>query len=132
MYCKSWLSNLILFLVSQVSDTSPPMPPWIVSTVSDGNSTTSLTLVCETDGFYPEDIIVTWYKDDKNVFTVNTRKQLWRDGRGYKALSSLEETQPVQSGAVYTCLVSHLSLKTPIIAIYSVSGSYPGILILSF
>ncbi|XP_007902906.2 tapasin-related protein-like [Callorhinchus milii] len=106
---------------------APPMQPNIVS---DGNSTTSLTLVCETDGFYPEDISVTWYKDDKNVFTVNKRKQLGRDGRGYQVSSSLEETQPVRSGAVYICVVSHLSLKSPIIAIYSVPVSKQGTIVL--
>ncbi|XP_042196403.1 uncharacterized protein LOC103185949 isoform X2 [Callorhinchus milii] len=70
-----------------------------------------------------DDITLTWSKDDNEVKTgINSTKE--RNSKGlYEFSSYLEETQPVQSGVDYTCLVSHISLRIPAVARYSVSKS---------
>uniref|UniRef100_A0A4W3H4M5 Ig-like domain-containing protein n=1 Tax=Callorhinchus milii TaxID=7868 RepID=A0A4W3H4M5_CALMI len=84
------------------------------------NGSANLTLVCETDGFYPDNLNLTWYKNGTEMATgVNTTIQQISNGL-YEASSSVEEIEAVQNGVVYTCQVSHLSLQTPVIANYTV------------
>uniref|UniRef100_A0A4W3HMR8 Ig-like domain-containing protein n=1 Tax=Callorhinchus milii TaxID=7868 RepID=A0A4W3HMR8_CALMI len=92
----------------------------IFPTDSEIHPSKSLTLVCETGEFYPGDVTLTWNKDGSEVKTgilfmkENNSKGL------YKVSSSMEEPKPVQSGVIYTCLVSHVSLQTP--AVFTVSN----------
>uniref|UniRef100_A0A4W3H4Z2 Signal-regulatory protein beta-1 isoform 3-like n=1 Tax=Callorhinchus milii TaxID=7868 RepID=A0A4W3H4Z2_CALMI len=101
----------------------PPTPLKMFARDSEIDSTMSLTLVCKTAAFFPEDITLTWSKDDNEVKTgINSTKE--RNSKGlYEISSYLEEAQTVQSGVVYTCLVSHTSLRIPAVAIYAVSKS---------
>uniref|UniRef100_A0A4W3H4U5 Ig-like domain-containing protein n=1 Tax=Callorhinchus milii TaxID=7868 RepID=A0A4W3H4U5_CALMI len=71
------------------------------------DSSKSLTLVCETAEFYPGDVTLTWNKAGSEVKTgIHFSKE--NNSKGlYEVSSSMEETEPIQSGAVYTCLVSH-------------------------
>ncbi|XP_067853502.1 CD276 antigen homolog [Heptranchias perlo] len=106
---------------------APPAPPTIVSQAPDRNSNMYLVLVCETFGFYPEIITLSWYKNKSNIVTaIQTTKQLNSAGL-YEASSILQDSEPLQRGTYYTCLVSHTTLQTPNIAVYLVSDSNPGI-----
>ncbi|XP_043563363.1 tyrosine-protein phosphatase non-receptor type substrate 1-like [Chiloscyllium plagiosum] len=72
-----------------------------------------LKFECKTTAFYPEDLGISWLKDGFKIHTgMETVKNKTVDGL-YEVTSSLEDAQPVQSGAVYTCLVSHACLKVP-------------------
>uniref|UniRef100_A0A4W3H6B2 Ig-like domain-containing protein n=1 Tax=Callorhinchus milii TaxID=7868 RepID=A0A4W3H6B2_CALMI len=104
----------------------PPTPLKIFPRDSETDSSTPPTLVCETAAFYPEDIKLIWSKDGNEVKTgINSTKE--RNSKGlYKVWSSMEETQPVQSGALYICLVSHISLRIPAVAKFTVSEPNPG------
>uniref|UniRef100_A0A4W3H528 Ig-like domain-containing protein n=1 Tax=Callorhinchus milii TaxID=7868 RepID=A0A4W3H528_CALMI len=85
------------------------------------DSSKSQTLVCETAEFYPEDVTLTWYKNGNEVKTgINDTKKKNSNGL-YKVSSSMEETESVQSGVIYTCVVSHVSLRIPAVAVYAVS-----------
>uniref|UniRef100_A0A4W3H1V6 Ig-like domain-containing protein n=1 Tax=Callorhinchus milii TaxID=7868 RepID=A0A4W3H1V6_CALMI len=83
----------------------------------------SLTLVCETGEFYPGDVTLTWNKDGSEVKTgIHFMKE--NNSKGlYKVSSSLEEPKTVQSGVVYTCLVTHVTLQTPAVAVYNAAKS---------
>ncbi|XP_067853518.1 tyrosine-protein phosphatase non-receptor type substrate 1-like [Heptranchias perlo] len=112
---------------------APPTPLKIVSRTAEGNSSATLTLVCETAEFYPENFTLAWYKNGVVIATgINTIKRQNTEGL-YEVSSSLEETQYVPSGTNYTCVISHVSLKTPAIVTYSVTKSnQAGVIDVSF
>ncbi|XP_051884567.1 natural cytotoxicity triggering receptor 3 ligand 1-like [Pristis pectinata] len=94
-----------------------PEPVSILSKASGTNSS-NLSLVCQTAEFYPESLTFTWYKNDNNIVNgISISKELNSDGT-YQASSRLETLQPAGSGAVYTCVVSHLTLQSPALAVY--------------
>ncbi|XP_067906088.1 immunoglobulin lambda-1 light chain-like isoform X2 [Heterodontus francisci] len=99
-----------------------PEPVRLVPKAAGTNSST-LTLVCETAEFYPEGLTFTWYINDINiVMGISTIKKLNSEGM-YEASSSLKASQPAQSRAVYTCVVSHRTLQSPAVAVYFDSNS---------
>eukprot|EP00062_Callorhinchus_milii_P018860 gi/632972930/ref/XP_007902900.1/ PREDICTED: tyrosine-protein phosphatase non-receptor type substrate 1-like [Callorhinchus milii] len=102
--------------------TVPPTPLKIFPRDSERDSK-SLILVCETAEFYPGDVTLTWNKDGNEVKTeIDFTEE--KNSKGlYKASSSMEDTQPVQSGAVYICLATHVSLRIPVVAVYTVGKS---------
>ncbi|XP_067906082.1 immunoglobulin lambda-1 light chain-like [Heterodontus francisci] len=91
-----------------------------------GTNSSARTLVCETAEFYPESLTFTWYENDTNIVSeISTIKKLNSEGM-YEASSILRTTQPAQSRTVYTCVVSHLTLQSPAVAVYIASSSNPG------
>ncbi|XP_038662022.1 signal-regulatory protein beta-1-like isoform X1 [Scyliorhinus canicula] len=102
-----------------------PTPLKILLKPLASKPSTSLTLVCQTAAFYPDDLTLFWYKDGTNITAeMNPIKQRNSEGL-YEVSSSLEEPQPVRDDAVYICLVTHISLPTPAIAIHTVTNSCP-------
>ncbi|XP_078067247.1 tyrosine-protein phosphatase non-receptor type substrate 1-like [Mustelus asterias] len=100
-----------------------PTPLKIFAKHPARNSTTFLTLVCQTAGFYPGDLTLLWYKNGVNITTVgNPIKRQNAEGL-YEVSSSFEEPHFVRNEAVYICLVTHISLRTPAIAIHTVTNS---------
>ncbi|GCC26426.1 hypothetical protein chiPu_0004843 [Chiloscyllium punctatum] len=66
---------------------------------------------CKTTAFYPEDLRISWLRNGVEIQArIETVKNKTLDGL-YEVTSSLEEAQPVQSGAVYTCQASHDCLE---------------------
>ncbi|XP_067854359.1 tyrosine-protein phosphatase non-receptor type substrate 1-like [Heptranchias perlo] len=101
----------------------PPTPLKITSQEHEKDSSASLTIVCATSPFYPENITFTWYKDGTKTTTeISNVIQLNTDGL-YEASSRLDDTPPVPTGTVYTCLVSHVTLQIPATATHIVT--YP-------
>ncbi|XP_067853487.1 immunoglobulin lambda-1 light chain-like isoform X2 [Heptranchias perlo] len=101
-----------------------PAPLRIVPKIAEENSS-ALTLICETAEFYPEVLTFTWYEDHMNIVTgINTIMKLNSEGL-YEASSCLKAAQTTKSGAVYTCLVSHLTLRSPAMAVYFDSSFKP-------
>ncbi|XP_067906081.1 immunoglobulin lambda-1 light chain-like isoform X2 [Heterodontus francisci] len=101
----------------------PPTPLKIKSQQPEKDSSVSLTVLCMTSPFYPENISFTWYKDGTKTTTgINNVIEPNTDGL-YEASSRLQETQFVLPGTVYTCLVSHSSLQISAMATYIVT--YP-------
>ncbi|XP_067853494.1 tyrosine-protein phosphatase non-receptor type substrate 1-like [Heptranchias perlo] len=90
----------------------PPTPLHIAANEAERNTSASLIVVCKTAEFYPDNINITWYKDGVNIDTgINTVKQL--NARGlYEVSSFLEEADSVESGTIFTCQVSHLTVQT--------------------
>ncbi|XP_067906076.1 tapasin-related protein-like [Heterodontus francisci] len=106
----------------------PPTAVTIVSREPGRGSALSLTLVCQAAAFYPDVINFGWYKDGIEVTTGIYVIQQRNAGGLYEARSYLEETQPVQSGTVYICLVSHITFRTPLtvthVITYPKAGNY--------
>uniref|UniRef100_A0A4W3GFD2 Ig-like domain-containing protein n=1 Tax=Callorhinchus milii TaxID=7868 RepID=A0A4W3GFD2_CALMI len=101
-----------------------PTPLEMVVSRSGSGAAASLTLVCKTAAFYPEDVNITWCKNGSEIVSgTNTNRNL---AGLYEASSLLIETEAVQSGAVYTCHVSHLSLPTAANISYTVPGTETG------
>ncbi|XP_067904999.1 signal-regulatory protein beta-1-like [Heterodontus francisci] len=110
---------------SNLTVCAPPTPLKIFSKTPQNNSATALNLVCESAAFYPGDLTLVWYKNGTKVATgINPKK--WQNAEGlYEVSSSLEDMQPVPNGAVYICLVSHISLQVSAIVIHTVTNSEP-------
>ncbi|GCC18889.1 hypothetical protein chiPu_0021734, partial [Chiloscyllium punctatum] len=97
-------TNLVVFV--------PPTPLKLVKLAEDG-SAFPLTLLCTTAAFSPDNLNITWYKNDSEIATGVEHVKLQNAIGLYEVSSNLTETEPVQSGTVYTCQVSHISLRTP-------------------
>ncbi|XP_067906048.1 tapasin-related protein-like isoform X2 [Heterodontus francisci] len=103
----------------------PPTPLRIDLVESEFRPSTSPILLCKTAKFYPEDLNVTWYKNNAKIVTgINTTKQQTRVGL-YEISSTLKDTTLSYSGATYSCQVSHVSLETPANVSYNLEG-HPG------
>ncbi|XP_043563364.1 immunoglobulin superfamily member [Chiloscyllium plagiosum] len=101
-----------------------PAPIKIYTKPRKDNSSKSLTLVCQTSAFHPGDFTLVWYKNGTAISPAIIKKQ---NAEGlYQAFSSLEEAQPERTEVVYICLVIHISLRTPAIAIHTVTNTYSG------
>ncbi|XP_067853501.1 immunoglobulin lambda-1 light chain-like [Heptranchias perlo] len=104
----------------------PPTALKTLSKVPGGGSSASLTLVCEAFAFYPGVVTFGWYKDGIEVTTgIHVIKNRKSEGL-YDASSYLEEPDPAQSGTIYICLVSHITLETPAIVTHIVTYSDAG------
>ncbi|XP_043563379.1 HLA class II histocompatibility antigen, DR beta 5 chain-like [Chiloscyllium plagiosum] len=85
------------------------------------------TLLCTTVGFFPKEFNITWYENKMEImFGINTTIQQNKEGL-YQVSSYLS---PVQNALMYTCEVSHVSLKVPAIDSYTVldqadTGTFP-------
>lgn len=67
--------------------------------------------MCKTDAFYPEKLEIIWLRNNEEIRTgIETVKNQSEEGL-FVATSSLEITQPGEGKDIYTCLVSHVSLK---------------------
>ncbi|XP_067853510.1 H-2 class I histocompatibility antigen, alpha chain-like isoform X2 [Heptranchias perlo] len=83
----------------------PPTPVKITRLLSP-----SLTLLCTTAAFFPEEFNLTWYQNGSEIKSgINTVQTRSEEGL-YQVFSSLIS---VQSGTVYICRVSHASLPAP-------------------
>ncbi|XP_062923448.1 tyrosine-protein phosphatase non-receptor type substrate 1-like [Mobula hypostoma] len=90
------------------------------------HSTTALIIVCETAAFYPKDFSLTWYKNGVEI-VLGTQTNIKKNTEGlYEVSSNLTEMQPDKIGRNYTCMVSHVSLNTSAVAVYSISKSNQG------
>ncbi|XP_067853492.1 natural cytotoxicity triggering receptor 3 ligand 1-like isoform X2 [Heptranchias perlo] len=77
----------------------------------------SLTLLCTTAVFFPEELNLTWYQNGSKITSgINLVETRSEDGL-YQVSSSLISEQ---SGTVYICEVSHASLPVPANASYTV------------
>ncbi|XP_067906085.1 immunoglobulin lambda-1 light chain-like isoform X2 [Heterodontus francisci] len=98
---------------SKLVVTVPPTLLKITSQEPKQDPSASLTVVCTTSPFYPENISIVWYKDGTRTSTgINQIIERNTDGL-YEASSQLQETHPVLPGTIYTCLVSHSTLHFP-------------------
>ncbi|XP_059507815.1 H-2 class II histocompatibility antigen, A-D beta chain-like [Stegostoma tigrinum] len=98
-----------------------PVPLKITPKFHEENSLVSLTLLCETAAFYPEDFTLAWYKNGtKTTVGINTSKVQNSEGL-YEVSSSLVDPHPPSSNLKYTCEISHISLKTPAVVTHSIS-----------
>ncbi|XP_059507768.1 natural cytotoxicity triggering receptor 3 ligand 1-like [Stegostoma tigrinum] len=105
----------------------PPSTPTILSKTPDGNSDVYLRLVCETVDFYPATIAFNWYKNTSKIVTGIKTTQNLTDAGLYRAFSTLQESQPIQKGTPYVCLVSHNATRSWKLSVYLMSSSTSGI-----
>ncbi|XP_020368203.2 tyrosine-protein phosphatase non-receptor type substrate 1-like [Rhincodon typus] len=106
---------------------NPPSTPTILSKTPDGNSDIYLHLVCETVDFYPAAITFNWYKNTSKIVTGIKTTQYLTDAGLHRASSTLQESQPIQKGTSYICLVSHSATQSSKLSVYLVSSSTSGI-----
>ncbi|XP_038661933.1 natural cytotoxicity triggering receptor 3 ligand 1-like [Scyliorhinus canicula] len=103
---------------SQLTVFVPPTPLKMLPI--EENSATSLKFECKTAAFYPEYFRISWQRDGVEILTgIETVKNETAEGL-FEVSSSLEDARPVLNGVVYTCLVSHISLKVPASVSYTV------------
>ncbi|XP_038661931.1 natural cytotoxicity triggering receptor 3 ligand 1-like [Scyliorhinus canicula] len=103
---------------SQLTVFVPPTPLKMVQI--EENSAISLKFECKTAAFYPEYFRISWQRDGVEILTgIETVKNETAEGL-FEVSSSLKEARPVPNGVVYTCLVSHISLKVPASVSYTV------------
>ncbi|XP_067906069.1 immunoglobulin lambda-1 light chain-like isoform X2 [Heterodontus francisci] len=90
-----------------------PSPLQMVFSRSENGSAVPLTLSCKTAAYFPDDLNITWYKNGSEIST-GMEQRKWQNAAGlYEASSKLTEIEPVENGTVYTCQVSHISLRIP-------------------
>ncbi|XP_032892406.1 H-2 class I histocompatibility antigen, alpha chain-like [Amblyraja radiata] len=77
------------------------------------NTSVTLILVCKTATFFPLDLNITWYKNGSDIIQKIEPNKTQTSAGLYEAWSYLTETDEVESGTVYTCQVSHISLPNP-------------------
>ncbi|XP_051884709.1 uncharacterized protein LOC127577509 [Pristis pectinata] len=121
-YCGVTLKgiNLAKGSGSQLIVGASPIPLRILR-----NGSLPSTLCCKMAPFYPAGLTITWYKNNKSIETgINTTQRLNSAGM-FEASSTLHDPQSAQGRSVYTCVASHLTLKIPAMAIYSVPNSNP-------
>uniref|UniRef100_A0A4W3H1P9 Ig-like domain-containing protein n=1 Tax=Callorhinchus milii TaxID=7868 RepID=A0A4W3H1P9_CALMI len=110
---------------SQLTVCVAPTPLKIFHRVSEKYSSAS-TLVCKTAAFYPGNLTFNWYVNGTIISTgINITQQQNSDGL-YQASSSVGVIQSLQSRIAYTCMVSHISLRTEGIAKYMIPFSDRG------
>ncbi|XP_051884512.1 tyrosine-protein phosphatase non-receptor type substrate 1-like [Pristis pectinata] len=97
-----------------------PSPLKIVSIRSGKPSPASLRLQCRTAAFYPKEFTLTWHKNGTEIQSGIRHQQNVTSEGLYEVISSLEETEPIKSGMVYTCQVHHISQLIPATANYTV------------
>ncbi|XP_041434256.1 Ig heavy chain C region isoform X1 [Xenopus laevis] len=73
------------------------------------------TLICMANGFYPEDIDISWYKDNKHLTNSELGKQERNPDGTYRVKGTV--TLPPMDGKMdhnFSCRVQHLSLQQPL------------------
>ncbi|GCB77895.1 hypothetical protein scyTo_0016763 [Scyliorhinus torazame] len=92
-------------------DVSVPPDPLKIFTVPSANG--SRMYRCQTSEFYPDAYNLVWRKDGRRL-TAGVKTYSTKNTKGlYEVSSYLEEPQPGPAGTVYTCEVSHSTLKIP-------------------
>uniref|UniRef100_A0A3Q3BZB4 Rano class II histocompatibility antigen, A beta chain-like n=1 Tax=Haplochromis burtoni TaxID=8153 RepID=A0A3Q3BZB4_HAPBU len=74
-------------------------------------------LVCSAFNFYPKQIRMTWLRNQKEVTTGVSYSEVMPDGDWYYQIHSYLEYTPTH-GEKITCVVEHLSISEPILAIW--------------
>ncbi|XP_062923444.1 tyrosine-protein phosphatase non-receptor type substrate 1-like isoform X1 [Mobula hypostoma] len=108
---------------SNLTVCAAPTPLTLSSRVLKDSSAT-VALVCETAEFYPGELTVTWYKNGTTATTDTSTYKHENTERLFKVSSSLQVKRSEVNETVYICLVQHISLRTPAIAIHTVPSSY--------
>ncbi|XP_008587923.1 PREDICTED: tapasin-related protein [Galeopterus variegatus] len=78
------------------------------------------TLTCNIAGYYPLDVAVTWTREELGMAPVQVSgasfSSLRQSMAGTYSISSSLTAEPGPAGATYTCQVTHISLKEPLMA----------------
>ncbi|XP_055505048.1 tapasin-related protein-like [Leucoraja erinacea] len=90
-----------------------PPTPLSLTTMLPENTSVTLILVCKTATFFPLDLNITWYKNGSDIIQKIEPNKTQTSAGLYEAWSCLTEIDDVESGTVYTCQVSHISLPNP-------------------
>ncbi|XP_038662031.1 tyrosine-protein phosphatase non-receptor type substrate 1-like isoform X1 [Scyliorhinus canicula] len=90
----------------------PPTPVKITLVPSH-----SLTLLCTTAGFFPEEFDLIWYRNNIIITSGMSTRELKNEEGLYQVSSSLTQ---LETNSFYSCGVSHSSLETPAYGNYTV------------
>uniref|UniRef100_A0A8D2IVF9 Ig-like domain-containing protein n=1 Tax=Varanus komodoensis TaxID=61221 RepID=A0A8D2IVF9_VARKO len=94
-------------LMSHTSPSSPPVQPMVTISPTKDDPLSPLTLLlCTAASFYPWEIEIRWLKKGRRV----------TEGSSTGRSLMLEDTP--RCGDVYTCMVEHASLETPITVLW--------------
>ncbi|XP_062923620.1 natural cytotoxicity triggering receptor 3 ligand 1-like [Mobula hypostoma] len=96
---------------SQLIVLTPPTPLKIIRV--EETSPKTRKLMCKTAAFYPKKLDIFWRRNNMEILP-KMEPSITETSEGlYEASSTLEDVQPAQGKVVYTCLVSHETLKIP-------------------
>ncbi|XP_072135435.1 uncharacterized protein [Mobula birostris] len=96
---------------SQLIVLTPPTPLKIIRVEETSSKTRKL--MCKTAAFYPKKLDILWRRNSMEILP-KIDPSITETSEGlYEASSTLEDAQPAQGKVVYTCLVSHETLKIP-------------------
>ncbi|XP_043938306.1 tyrosine-protein phosphatase non-receptor type substrate 1-like [Protopterus annectens] len=79
---------------------------------------TNVTLSCISAGFYPADILVTWWEDDRELHVTQPDVRLYED-KTYQVQSNI--TVSAKPDSLITCRISHISLQQPIHSTFKIN-----------
>ncbi|XP_043938300.1 tyrosine-protein phosphatase non-receptor type substrate 1-like [Protopterus annectens] len=79
---------------------------------------TNVTLSCTSVGFYPADILVTWWEDDRELHATQPDVRLYED-KTYQVQSNI--TIPAKIDSLITCTINHTALQQPIHSTFKIN-----------
>ncbi|KAL8179738.1 UNVERIFIED_CONTAM: hypothetical protein K2H54_071977 [Gekko kuhli] len=100
---------------TEVSVIATPSQPSITGPPSRVDSGASVTFTCISDGFFPRDITVTWFKDGRTIPASQTSTVPPRESTSYRVASTVEVSlteKDVKSELV--CQIQHSTLAGPL------------------
>ncbi|XP_012493342.1 PREDICTED: tapasin-related protein isoform X1 [Propithecus coquereli] len=107
-----------LYRAQQIIQLNIQVPPKV--RLSLANEALPPTLVCNVAGYYPLDMAVTWTREEPGGPPVQVSgasfSNLRQSATGTYSISSSLKAEPGSTGATYTCQVTHVSLKEPLVA----------------
>ncbi|XP_075863853.1 tapasin-related protein [Microcebus murinus] len=107
-----------LYRAQQIIQLNIQAPPKV--RLSLANEPLPPTLICNVAGYYPLDMAVTWTREEPGGSPVAVSgasfSNLRQSAAGTYSISSSLTAAPGPAGATYTCQVTHISLKEPLVA----------------
>ncbi|XP_045410488.1 tapasin-related protein isoform X2 [Lemur catta] len=107
-----------LYRAQQIIQLNVQAPPKV--RLSLANEALPPTLICSVVGYYPLDMAVTWTREEPGGSPVQVSgasfSNLRQSAAGTYSISSSLMAEPGSAGATYTCQVTHVSLKEPLVA----------------
>uniref|UniRef100_A0A8D1Z6L9 Ig-like domain-containing protein n=3 Tax=Sus scrofa TaxID=9823 RepID=A0A8D1Z6L9_PIG len=100
---------------TQVTVIAPPSLPVIIGPLEKALIGQAVNFSCISYGFFPENITLKWFKNGKEISSLQTHVVKLKESNVYKISSTTEVVLSLQDFYAYiTCDVNHLSLHYPL------------------
>uniref|UniRef100_A0A7N5P9S3 Ig-like domain-containing protein n=1 Tax=Ailuropoda melanoleuca TaxID=9646 RepID=A0A7N5P9S3_AILME len=100
---------------TEVFVTTPPSLPVVLGPLERALIGQAVNYSCMSYGFFPKDITLQWFKNGKEISSLQTHIVQMKNSNAYKISSTTEIVLTLQDFSSYvTCDVNHLSLHYPL------------------